>query len=69
LRRASADAFASWVGALEARLHDEGLPRKLARRRALLVLAAIEGALVLARAQRDTEPLLAVREELLALAV
>ena len=36
-----------------------------AERRALLVLSAIEGALLLARARRDLAPLRAVREELL----
>jgi hypothetical protein len=39
-----------------------------AARRALLVLSAIEGALVLARARRDLIPLRAVRDELAALA-
>ena len=42
----------------------EGMDRRAAARRALLVLSAIEGALLLARARRDLAPLEAVREEL-----
>src|SRR3984893_17226558 len=55
--RAAADAvFATWLGALQARLLAAGLTADQAERRALLVLAAIEGALILARARRDTGP-------------
>ncbi len=46
----------------------EGMSAGGAARRALLVLSAIEGALVLARARRDLIPLRAVRDELAALA-
>jgi TetR/AcrR family transcriptional repressor of lmrAB and yxaGH operons len=66
--RAAADAvFATWLDALQARLLAAGLTTAEAERRALLVLAAIEGALILARARRDTAPLMAVRDELIAL--
>jgi TetR/AcrR family transcriptional regulator, lmrAB and yxaGH operons repressor len=66
---AAADAvFASWLEVLEERLLAAGLTAEAARRRALLVLAAIEGGLILARARRDTAPLTAVRDELSALA-
>ncbi len=66
---AAADAvFASWLEVLEERLLAAGLTAGAARRRALLVLAAIEGGLILARARRDTAPLTAVRDELSALA-
>jgi TetR/AcrR family transcriptional repressor of lmrAB and yxaGH operons len=66
--RATADAvFASWLAALEQRLIAAGLTAAAAERRALLVLAAIEGALILSRARRDSAPLAAVRDELLAL--
>jgi TetR/AcrR family transcriptional repressor of lmrAB and yxaGH operons len=68
IRSAAADAFASWLAALRARLLAAGFEREAATRRATLVLAAIEGALVLARAQRSLQPLSDVREELLALA-
>jgi TetR/AcrR family transcriptional repressor of lmrAB and yxaGH operons len=67
--RTTADAvFASWLEVLQERLVTAGLTRADAERRALLVLAAIEGALILARARHDTAPLAAVREELVALA-
>jgi len=67
VRTAAADAFDAWLAALAARLVHAGLDRQAAARRATLVLAAIEGALILARARRTLEPLHAVREELLAL--
>jgi TetR/AcrR family transcriptional regulator, lmrAB and yxaGH operons repressor len=59
--------FSSWLSELESALVAEGTDPEAARRRAMLVLAAAEGGLLLARAQRDTAPLLAVREELQAL--
>jgi TetR/AcrR family transcriptional regulator, lmrAB and yxaGH operons repressor len=68
LLRATADgAFDTWLAALEQRLVRSGLKALAARRRALLVLSAVEGALMLARAQQDIAPLTAVREELLTL--
>jgi TetR/AcrR family transcriptional repressor of lmrAB and yxaGH operons len=67
VRAAAAAAFDSWLAPLEQRLLDAGLAAPAARRRALLVLSAIEGALILARATRDLGPLAAVREELVAL--
>jgi TetR/AcrR family transcriptional repressor of lmrAB and yxaGH operons len=66
--RTTADAvFTSWLEVLEERLAAAGLSAPEAERRALLVLAAIEGALILARARRDVGPLAAVREELVAM--
>jgi TetR/AcrR family transcriptional repressor of lmrAB and yxaGH operons len=67
VQKAAAAAFDSWIEALEERLLAAGLDASSARRRAVLALAAIEGALILARARRDLEPLAAVREELVAL--
>jgi TetR/AcrR family transcriptional repressor of lmrAB and yxaGH operons len=67
LRGAAQQAFESWIAPLHARLHAEGMAAAVAERRAILVLSAIEGALLLARARRSPEPLLAVREELLEL--
>jgi len=67
--RTTADAaFGSWLDVLQRRLLEAGLNAADAERRALLVLAALEGALILARARRDTGPLAAVRDELVALA-
>ena len=67
VRAAAAGAFDSWLAALRSRIAATGLDEAAAARRALLALCAIEGALILARAQRDLAPLHAVREELLAL--
>jgi TetR/AcrR family transcriptional repressor of lmrAB and yxaGH operons len=67
VQKAAAAVFDSWIEALEERLVAGGLDASTARRRATLALAAIEGALILARARRDLEPLAAVREELVAL--
>ena len=67
--RATADAvFSSWLAVLQERLVATGLNAEDAERRALLVLAALEGALILARARHDTGPLAAVRDELVAFA-
>jgi TetR/AcrR family transcriptional repressor of lmrAB and yxaGH operons len=67
VQNAAAAVFDSWIESLDQRLLAGGLDAGTARRRAVLVLAAIEGALILARARRDLEPLAAVREELVAL--
>jgi TetR/AcrR family transcriptional repressor of lmrAB and yxaGH operons len=68
VHEAAAAVFDTWIEPLEERLLAAGLDANTARRRAVLALAAIEGALILARARRDLEPLAAVREELVALA-
>ena len=67
VRAAAAEVFDSWLEVLELRLREGGLEPPRARSRALLVLSALEGALILARAQRDPEPLHAVRQEIVAL--
>lgn len=54
LRRATADVFEQWVDALTERLGD--------RAQALAVIAALEGAFVLCRASRSTEPMHAAGE-------
>lgn len=51
LRRATAEVFEEWTVALAERLDD--------RDQALAVIAALEGAFVLCRAQRSVEPMLA----------
>jgi TetR/AcrR family transcriptional regulator, lmrAB and yxaGH operons repressor len=67
LRAVATETFDSWLDALHERLLMAGVAVPVAERRALLVLSAIEGALIIARARRDLAPLLAVREELRAL--
>jgi TetR/AcrR family transcriptional repressor of lmrAB and yxaGH operons len=67
VHEAAAAVFDTWIEPLEERLLTACLDASTARRRAVLALAAIEGALILARARRDLEPLAAVREELVAL--
>jgi TetR/AcrR family transcriptional regulator, lmrAB and yxaGH operons repressor len=67
VRDTAAATFASWLTVLEQRLLSDGYTASAARQRALLVLSSIEGALLLARATRELAPLVAVREELLAL--
>lgn len=64
LREASRRAFAAWAGELEKAFCSAGADAAASEQRALFVLSAIEGALILARARRDTAPLRAVREEL-----
>jgi TetR/AcrR family transcriptional repressor of lmrAB and yxaGH operons len=64
MRAAAQAAFDSWLEVLELRLTSDGLDAAGAQQRAVLVLAAIEGALILARAQRDVAPLLAVSAQL-----
>jgi AcrR family transcriptional regulator len=51
LRRATAEVFEAWTGALAERIGD--------RDRALAVLSALEGAFVLCRATRSTAPMIA----------
>jgi TetR/AcrR family transcriptional repressor of lmrAB and yxaGH operons len=59
--------FDSWLAILAERMTRDGLDPALAEQRALLVLAAIEGGLILARVRRDVAPLLAVSTQLRAL--
>lgn len=64
LTAAVADAFDGWRELLAARLRRAGIPPARARTLATLTLSAIEGAVLLCRAQRDTAPLDAVAAEL-----
>lgn len=57
LRRASADVFESWLTAMAADLTEEGIAADRARRVALQVLALLEGAFLLCRSLRSTEPM------------
>ena len=63
LDRAAA-AFARWREVLAARLRADGVAGERADDLAVFVLSAFEGAIVIARAQRDDEPLNRVHEQL-----
>jgi AcrR family transcriptional regulator len=57
MRTACADVFESWISAGATRLERSGIEPAEARELTIAMLAALEGAFVLARAQRTTEPL------------
>ena len=63
-RAAAAQAFQSWIDPYAKTLERRGVPRARARSLATLTVTAIEGALLLARAQRSLAPLDRVAEEL-----
>jgi TetR/AcrR family transcriptional regulator, lmrAB and yxaGH operons repressor len=58
LTAATHDAFESWIARIERRLREARVPG--ARAKAVTVVAAVEGAIVLCRAEQSTEPLRAV---------
>jgi AcrR family transcriptional regulator len=57
MRQACADVFSDWIDAAATRLAEAGLPRRRSRALAISILTSLEGAFVLARALRSTEPL------------
>jgi len=57
LREACAEVFEGWIAAGTERFAAYGLPADGAREMTISMLAALEGAFVLARALRSTEPL------------
>ncbi len=61
---AAAEVFGRWERTFAAMLRDAGVPRARAARLATLTVAAIEGAVVLCRAERTTQPLRDVGREL-----
>ena len=61
---AAADAFSRWHDLIASSLRDAGVGGPEARRLATLVIAAIEGAIILCRAQHDMRPLNDVTREL-----
>lgn len=64
LRHAGADFFRAWRGSLARHLAAYGIDVRRADRFATLAVSAIEGALVISRAERTVDALLAVRDEL-----
>jgi len=57
MREACADVFDSWIDSATASFAAAGVPRRRGRALAISMLASLEGAFVLARALRSTEPL------------
>jgi AcrR family transcriptional regulator len=57
LRLATADVFTSWTDGLAPRFAAAGVPAPRARELAVAMICGLEGAFVLARAWRSTEPL------------
>jgi AcrR family transcriptional regulator len=57
MRQACADVFDGWVDGATERLVESGLTRKRSRELAFSLIGALEGAFVLSRALRSTEPL------------
>lgn len=64
VRQAGDRAYRSWLDVLADFLREHGFSASRARDLAVLVIAAIEGALLLARTQRDTAPLYTVAGQL-----
>ncbi len=56
LREATSDVFESWIDGASVRLVDAGVPAAKAREVAILLISALEGAFILSRALRRTEP-------------
>jgi AcrR family transcriptional regulator len=57
LRQATADVFASWITALTRRIMSAGVDEAAATELAISAIALLEGAFVLSRALRSTEPM------------
>src|SRR3954468_23532554 len=66
MREACADVFEGWLRGATARFVEEGIAEARARELAILFVAALEGAFVLARALRSTEPLQAAGDAVVA---
>ena len=67
LQERAGAAFARWGEVLAGRLVAEGVQAERAEELAMMVIASVEGALVIARARRDAEPLDIVHRQLRAL--
>jgi AcrR family transcriptional regulator len=67
LRQATAEVFESWLLALEEDAVESAIPSAEARALALSILALLEGAFLLSRSLRSTEPMSATGETAVAL--
>jgi AcrR family transcriptional regulator len=63
-RAAVADAFAAWTAPVSRALADMGVPEERAAALATLMVSTLEGAILMARAERDIRPLTTVAGEL-----
>lgn len=63
-RDAAVFAFSNWTAALSTALRDEGMDNARAADLATLIVAAVEGAVAMGRAERSTDPLDAVGRRL-----
>ncbi|PJE97577.1 TetR family transcriptional regulator [Streptomyces carminius] len=63
-REAAAAAFAAWTAPLARALTELGVPRERAEPLATVMISALEGAIVIARAERDPRALTTVVREL-----
>lgn len=64
LRTVCDELFASWRGLISDKLRSSGMPRAQAASLATLILSAIEGGLILSRAQRSVAPLRSVAAQI-----
>jgi AcrR family transcriptional regulator len=65
LRAATADVFTDWIEAGARRIAGTGLPEDIRRRLIIGIITSLEGAFVLCRALRSTEPLQAASQAVL----
>lgn len=63
-REAASAAFATWSGSLAHALGELGVPEERVEAMATLMISALEGAILIARAERDVRALTAVAREL-----
>ncbi|MGW5615078.1 TetR/AcrR family transcriptional regulator [Streptomyces sp. NPDC003877] len=63
-RQAASAAFTAWTSAVAAALVETGVPGERADQLATLMISALEGAILLARAERDVRALTTVAREL-----
>ncbi|WP_078947854.1 TetR/AcrR family transcriptional regulator [Streptomyces griseus] len=63
-REAASAAFAAWTGPVAHALADMGVPRERATPLATLMISSLEGAILIARAERNTRALTTVSREL-----
>ncbi len=67
LRQVTAEIFESWTEAAAAQLARGGIDHDRARALAIVVIAALEGGFLLSRAAKDTAPMSAIRDAMVAL--